>query len=93
MKEYLIAMGFGAALSFFLDPNMGRRRRNMARDRAMAFGRRTFRGFNRVRRKVVSDFMGKRQWFTHSYMPEVMQHKDETIHTHVDSEGPTSIAA
>jgi hypothetical protein len=93
MREYLIAMGFGAALSFFLDPEMGRRRRAMARDRTMGFARRTFRGLNRVRRKIVSDIRGKRQWFTHSVVPEVMEHRDETIRTHAENEGPTSIAA
>jgi len=93
MKEYLIAMGFGAALSFFLDPQAGRRRRNMARDRAMALGRRTFRRVDRIRRKIVSDFKGKRQWLTHSAMPEVMSHEDETIRSHAEHEGPTSLAA
>jgi osmotically-inducible protein OsmY len=39
-STWLTAMAVGAALAFFLDPDRGTRRRNMARDRLGAFFRR-----------------------------------------------------
>ena len=93
MRDYLIAMGFGAALSFFLDPQLGRRRRHMARDRAMAFARRNYRRFERIRRKIISDTIGKQHWITRSVVPEVMSETDAKLRSRSESEGPTSLAA
>ena len=41
MLKFLLTMGLGAALAYFLDPDRGKRRRNMARDRLMATMRQT----------------------------------------------------
>ena len=39
MRKLLTLVGLGAALKYFLDPQQGARRRNMARDRVLAFFR------------------------------------------------------
>jgi len=41
MLKFLLTMGVGAALAYFLDPDKGKRRRNIARDRLMATMRQT----------------------------------------------------
>ena len=40
MLKYLLAAALGAALAYFLDPDRGARRRNIARDRVLAAARR-----------------------------------------------------
>jgi len=50
MMKRLFALGaaMGAALAYFLDPETGNRRRSMARDRVLAFFRRTGRQAGRA---------------------------------------------
>lgn len=43
MKRFLLVSGFGYALAFFFDPQNGKRRRSMTRDRVLAFLRRSAR--------------------------------------------------
>ncbi len=54
----LIAGSAGALLAFFLDPDRGRRRRNMTRDRALATARRSGRRVTRLGRAAGAQVAG-----------------------------------
>lgn len=62
-----IALGMlsGAALAYMLDPDTGRRRRAMARDRSMAVMRRGWRRLGRFMRYLGSEMYGIRQKAVH----------------------------
>ena len=51
----------GAAIAFFFDPQSGRRRRNVTRDRALAMFRRTGRQAEQIGRGVASEAAGVAQ--------------------------------
>ncbi len=48
MRRFLGLVGLGAALTYFFDPQQGARRRNMTRDRVLAFFRRRARRGQRL---------------------------------------------
>jgi osmotically-inducible protein OsmY len=86
MKRDLLSAGLGAALAFFLDPELGRRRRAMTRDRAVAIARRGGRRLDRLRRKMRSDIAGKQARIAHSLTPVPLPVNDETLRDRVESE-------
>ena len=57
--------GIGAALMFFFDPQQGRRRRAMAKDRTAGMLRRIFRRLGRAGRGVSAQAYGLTQKITH----------------------------
>jgi osmotically-inducible protein OsmY len=67
---YIIAGLAGAALMFFLDPDRGKRRRAMARDRTAGTVRRAGDVSERLQRRAVSDAYGVSQKLAH---PETAQ--------------------
>jgi osmotically-inducible protein OsmY len=60
----LVAVG-GVAAMFFLDPDRGKRRRALARDRAIGMVHRAQEMSERLQRRVVSDAYGMSQRLTH----------------------------
>ncbi|HLQ33087.1 MAG TPA: BON domain-containing protein [Chloroflexota bacterium] len=63
--QLLAAFALGAAVMYLLDPDMGKRRRNMAVDRTAGVTRRAARGMGRAGRKIGTDMAGKRQALLH----------------------------
>jgi osmotically-inducible protein OsmY len=65
MIKYLLAAGTGAALAYFLDPDRGKRRRNMARDRLTATMRRASERVEHQARYAASTAQGLQQKAEH----------------------------
>ena len=65
MRRFLGLLGLGAALTYFLDPNQGVRRRNMARDRLLGFLRRGARRGQQVGQGAASQAQAVTQKATH----------------------------
>jgi hypothetical protein len=83
----LLALGAiaGALLAFFLDPNSGRRRRAMARDRTLAKLRRGGREVERAGRGVAAETYGAAQKVQH-LKEEPKEFDDATLTNKVESE-------
>jgi hypothetical protein len=82
-------LGFGgaiAAATYFFDPQNGARRRNMARDRALAFFRQGGRTAERAGRAVASEAYGLKQKATHLREEEKPQPDDVTLARKVETE-------
>jgi osmotically-inducible protein OsmY len=75
----------GAALTYFFDPKNGARRRNMARDRVLAFFRRRGRQAARAGRGVAAEAYGVKQRATH-LREEPKTYDDQTLKAKVESE-------
>jgi osmotically-inducible protein OsmY len=75
----------GAALAYFFDPQQGARRRNMARDRFVAFFRRRGREAARAGRGVGAEAYGLKQKATH-LREEPKTFDDQTLKAKVESE-------
>jgi hypothetical protein len=58
MRLFGLFAAAGAAIAYFFDPDSGRRRRTVARDRSAAFVRRTGRRFGRVQRAAQAEAYG-----------------------------------
>jgi osmotically-inducible protein OsmY len=58
MTKLLTLAGLGAALMYFFDPQSGKRRRSMARDRALGFYRQRSRGLGRRAGSVRAEAEG-----------------------------------
>jgi hyperosmotically inducible periplasmic protein len=86
MKIFALAGAIGAALAYFLDPDNGKRRRNMARDRTMAFFRRLGRRSERMGRGVTAEAYGLSQKVTHLKEEEKPQPDDVTLARKVETE-------
>ena len=82
MKKFTL----GALLAYFLDPQSGRRRRNMTRDRGLAFFRRALRRSERAGRGVAADAYGVTQKLTHLKEEEKPQPDDVTLTRKVETE-------
>jgi BON domain len=65
MKPFLLFAGIGAALAYFFDPENGARRRNMTRDRTLAYFRQGGRKAERAGRAVGAQAHGLKQKATH----------------------------
>lgn len=65
MIQIILTLLAGAAAMFFLDPDHGKRRRAIARDRAAGMARRGSAMGERVQRRVASDAHGIRQRAAH----------------------------
>ena len=86
MINLLLAGATGAALAYFLDPNQGRRRRNVTRDRVTALVRRGSRQLTRTGRYAAGQAYGVSQQLTHRTAQEPMAPNDETLVRRVESE-------
>jgi hypothetical protein len=76
----------GAALTYFFDPQTGKRRRTMARDRTLAFFRRTARKGAQAGKAVGAEAYGVAQKATHMKEAEKPQPNDATLKAKVESE-------
>jgi hypothetical protein len=76
----------GAALMYFLDPDRGRRRRNMARDRVAATFRGGFRRMTRAGRAAGAEAYGLSQRVTHLTPKDPFPPNDATLAKKVESE-------
>ena len=86
MKKFALAGGLGALLAYFLDPTSGARRRNMARDRALAFFRRIGRRSAGMGRGVAAEAYGVSQKVTHLKEEPKPQPDDVTLARKVETE-------
>jgi hypothetical protein len=86
MKPFLLLAGIGAALAYFFDPQNGARRRNMTRDRTLAFFRQGGRKAERAGRAVGSQASGLKQKATHLREEEKPQPDDVTLARKVETE-------
>jgi osmotically-inducible protein OsmY len=82
----IVSGAASAALMYFLDPDRGRRRRNMARDRLAAVFRGWFRGARRTGRRVAASAYGLRQKATHLTPLDPFPPNDATLALKVESE-------
>ena len=83
--KFLRLAAIGAALAYFLDPQQGARRRNMTRDRVLAFFRRRGRGVAGAGRAVAAEAYGLKQKATH-LREEPKSFDDQTLKAKVESE-------
>ena len=83
--KLLRRVAIGAALAYFLDPQQGARRRNMARDRVLAFFRRRGREVAGAGRAVAAEAYGLKQKATH-LREEPKSFDDQTLKAKVESE-------
>jgi osmotically-inducible protein OsmY len=58
MRRFGLFAAAGAAISYFLDPDNGRRRRALVRDRSAGFVRQTWRRIGRVQRAAQAEAYG-----------------------------------
>src|SRR5262249_24022265 len=63
--QVLLSVAAGAGLMYFLDPESGKRRRTMWRDRSGAIVRRTTRRVERIGQVTASEAYGLKQKVTH----------------------------
>jgi hypothetical protein len=83
--RFLRLAAIGAALAYFFDPQQGARRRNMARDRFLAFFRQSGRRAARAGRGVGAEAHGLKQKATHM-REEPKTFDDQTLKAKVESE-------
>ena len=86
MKLFALAGVLGAAVAYFFDPDSGRRRRNMTRDRTLALFRRLGRRSARMGRGVAAEAYGVSQKVTHLREEEKPQPDDVTLARKVETE-------
>jgi osmotically-inducible protein OsmY len=86
MRKRLGLIGLGAALTYFFDPQQGRRRRAMARDRVTAFLRRRMREGERLGRSTASGAGGLAQKAKHLKEEPKPQPDDVTLTRKVETE-------
>ena len=86
MWGMLLSAATGAALMYFLDPDRGRRRRNMARDRAVATFRHGARSAERLGRRATGDAQGLAHRVTHARSAGTEALDDVTLARKVESE-------
>jgi osmotically-inducible protein OsmY len=86
MKRILSIAAAAAALTYFFDPENGKRRRKIALDRAAGFFRRKVRLLDRGRRRAVSTGYGAVQKAKHRSETEKPQPNDATLKAKVESE-------
>lgn len=85
MLGYFFAGAAGAVVAYFLDPDRGRRRRNVTRDRLMALLRRQAWHLSRMGRRAAGTAYGISQQVSHA--PEIREALDDaTLARKVESE-------
>jgi osmotically-inducible protein OsmY len=82
MRKLLLGGALGGAVAFFLDPQTGKRRRNVARDRILAFFRRSA----RKSQAVTATAYAAKQKVTHLREEEKPQPDDVTLARKVETE-------
>lgn len=85
MRRLLQGVALGGALAYFFDSQSGARRRNMTRDRAFAFFRRTVRKAGSAGRGVASEAYGVSQKVQHR-QEEPKDFDDATLTRKVETE-------
>jgi osmotically-inducible protein OsmY len=86
MRKFLGLIGLGAALTYFFDPEQGRRRRAMAGDRFAAFFRRRARQGERLGKSVTAQAQGVAQKAKHLQEEPKPQPDDVTLTRKVETE-------
>ena len=87
MKRFLAAAAaVSAALTYFFDPQTGKRRRKMLSDRAAGFFRRSGRRAERAGRAVASEASGLKQKATHLREQDKPQPDDVTLARKVETQ-------
>jgi osmotically-inducible protein OsmY len=86
MRKLLGLVGLGAGLTYFLDPQQGRRRRAMARDRIAGFFRRRAREGERLGRSASAQAEGFVQKAKHLQEEPKPQPDDVTLTRKVETE-------
>jgi hypothetical protein len=86
MLNLFLGAAAGVAFEYFLDPDMGRRRRNVARDRGMAMFRGAARGLTRRGRLAGASAYGLRQKLSHLQPEDPLPPNDVTLAQKVESE-------
>jgi osmotically-inducible protein OsmY len=82
MKRLVLGAGLGAALTWFLDPRSGPRRRNVTRDRTLAFFRHGGRRVGRVARGLAAEVYGARKRKRLSHLHEEPKDFDDVTLAH-----------
>ena len=85
MKVLALAAAVGAAVTYFLDPQSGRRRRAMTRDRVGSFFRRRGRRVERLAHGAAAEAYALKQKATH-LREEPKDYNDPTLESKVESE-------
>ena len=86
MRKLIGLIGLGAALTYFFDPQQGRRRRAMAQDRLAAFFRRRARRAEQLGRGVSAQAEGYVQKAKHLQEEQKPQPDDATLARKVETE-------
>ena len=86
MRKLLGLVGLGAALTYFFDPEQGRRRRAMTRDRIAGFFRRRVRETERLGRSASAQAEGLVQKAKHLEEEPKPQPDDVTLTRKVETE-------
>jgi osmotically-inducible protein OsmY len=86
MRKLLGLIGLGAALTYFFDPQQGRRRRAMAQDRFAAFFRQRARKAEQVGRSVSAQAEGMVEKAKHLQEEPKPQPDDVTLARKVETE-------
>jgi osmotically-inducible protein OsmY len=86
MRRVLGLVGLGAALTYFFDPERGRSRRAVARDRIAALFRRTARRSERLGRAASAQAQGTVQKVKHRQEEPKPQPDDVTLARKVETE-------
>ena len=86
MKKVLGLVALGAGLTYFFDPQQGRRRRAMARDRIAGFFRRRARAGERLGRSATAQAEGLVQKAKHLQEEPKPQPDDVTLTRKVETE-------
>jgi hypothetical protein len=84
--SWLAAGALGALLTYLLDPDHGRRRRSLARDRLGGSLRRAFRGFRRTARGAAADTYALAQQAQHLQPEHWSVPDDATLAQRVQTE-------
>ena len=86
MRRIALFAAAGAAVTYFFDPNQGRRRRAMARDRGAATVRAASRRLERLGRRGTAEVYGLTQKVTHLREEPKPQPDDTTLARKVETE-------
>jgi BON domain len=86
MRRFAITAALGAALAYFFDPQNGRRRRALARDRGGAFVRRGVRRIERTERHAEAELYGLSQKAQHLHEEPKEKPDDATLAQKVETE-------